>query len=179
MGRAETARSVGRAGSALLRYVTSAFALVSAAAVVTIMLIIAIDVAKRSLLGGSVPGAIEYSEILLVVVVFLGLAEAQRRGQHISMEMVTTRLPAHAAARLKAVGLFVGLTIISWMCWETWQVALRAWETGEYRFGLARIPTWPAKVIIPIGLVLFVFQIVRDLRINLAHVRKERPPTSG
>lgn len=173
---AAPARRVGRASAAFLSVLTQLFALISAAAVLAVAAITTIDVTRRELVGGSVPGAVEYSEILLVAIVFLGLAEAQRRGTHISMEIVTNRLSSHAGARLKTVGLLIGLALLLWMSWETGEVARRAWETGEYRFGLARIPTWPAKTLIPIGLLLFALQVVRELSRTIALARRKRPP---
>ncbi len=145
------------------RGIIGSFAIASAVGILAIMTLVVVDVVRRKLDGGSIPGANEYAEILLVGVVFLGLAEAQRQGNHISVEAVVARLTARSGARLRSAGLVLSLAVVVWMTWETLDVGVAAFESKEFRFGLARIPTWPAKLAIPIGLAALSLELLRDL----------------
>lgn len=145
------------------RGIVGSFAIASAVGILAIMTLVVVDVVRRKVDGGSIPGANEYAEILLVLVVFLGLAEAQRQDSHISVEAVLTRLTATSAARLKSLGLLLSLAVLAWMTWETLDAGRAAFESKEFRFGLARIPTWPAKLAIPIGLAALSIEVLSDL----------------
>lgn len=157
------ARDVGRIVAAVWRGAVALLAIASAVGILAIMMLIVIDVVRRKITGGSIAGVTEYAEILLVVVVFLGVAEAQRQRQHISMETVVNRLPPRPSAGLRCLGVLLSLGVVAWMAWETLDAGLRALEIHEIRFGLARVPTWPAKLAIPLGLTALAIEIGRQL----------------
>lgn len=47
---------------------------------------------------------------------------------------------------------------------ETLQVGLDSTRAGEYRFGLVRVPVWPARLFVPLGLAgLTVVLVMRAI----------------
>lgn len=159
--------TVAEAKSGLIRRVVSVIsrtmAVLSAALVLVITVIIVADVSRRYLTGRSIPGVIEYSEVLMVAVVFLGLAFAQRNQDHIGVDLFLSKLPRRAGQFVKAVGLVIVSGSFLWMLWETGKVAQRSYETGEHRFGLAQVPIWPARIVITVGVFFLLVEIFFDI----------------
>lgn len=139
------------------------FGVLAALLIVAIMASTAADVATRQLTGSSIPGVVEYSEVLMVGLIFLGLAYAQRTGAHIGVDLVTERMPVRVAHAVRSVGLLLAILVLAVMAWETLEVALRAVESREYRFGLVQVPIWPARLLIPIGLVALLLELAITL----------------
>ena len=73
-----------------------------------------------------VPSSVEYSEAGLVIVVFMGLAQAQRRRAHITVDIFSARFTGMAK------DLSVGIAIIGailFFGFVAWRSGLAAWES--------------------------------------------------
>ena len=165
----------------VLRGLTRFMSLIAGFAVVFIMVSIAANVFRRQVLDGrSIAGIIEYNEIVLVALVFLSLANTQRTGDHVSVDLLTRRLPARLTFALRGLGMFVAAAFLSWMAWRSLQVGLSSLASREYRFGLARVPIWPARLLIPLGLSVLVLQILIHAAEDAASFfRGEAPDRDG
>jgi TRAP-type C4-dicarboxylate transport system permease small subunit len=152
---------------------------VATCALFVIMMVSALDVASRNLLGRSVPGALESSEVVLVVGAFLGLAYAQRLRTHVATSFLVELLPRRFARLIRSAGL---LAVSSYVGWATWLTAPRAWQSfvmGEARFGLVEIPQWPARFAIAIGFGLLFFELLRDLIREIRSGEQESHSSQG
>jgi TRAP-type C4-dicarboxylate transport system permease small subunit len=65
----------------------------AAIALFAIMWLTLIDVTGRKLLAGSVPGSLEVTELLMVVVIFAGLPLVSLRGEHVVFDSLDPVLP--------------------------------------------------------------------------------------
>jgi len=126
-------------------------ALMSALAGAIMMLTVSADVLRRTWTGRPIVGASELTVLLLVAVIFLGLGEAERTDTHVRMRLLTSRLPDRVAALLRTVALGMSLLILLWLVYATGVRAYRSYLSGEFLFGLARFPVWPARALIPVG----------------------------
>jgi TRAP-type C4-dicarboxylate transport system permease small subunit len=120
-------------------------------------------VGRRNLFGPGLPGAEEISEIFMVSLVYFGLAYAQHKKAHVSISVVTDRIPTKVANLMRGFGLTVVCIVLAWMIIETGQTAMISFETGEYRFGLLRVPVWPAKMVIPFGVAALLIETCFDI----------------
>ncbi|NIY94792.1 TRAP transporter small permease [Salipiger sp. HF18] len=78
------------------------------------------DVIGRYLFNAPLRGATELTELLLAAVVFLGLPAVALADEHVTVDLVTDRLPRAAQPwRLAAAGLFsaVVLAVVAWRVW--------------------------------------------------------------
>ena len=78
------------------------------------------DVIGRYLFNAPLRGATELTELLLAAVVFLGLSAVALADEHVTVDLVTDRLPRAAQPwRLAAAGLFsaVVLAVVAWRVW--------------------------------------------------------------
>ena len=140
--------------------VSTLLAVVSAVAVFVAMVGIAADVINRYFAGRSIPGMVESVEVLIVVMVFGGLGAAQRKGLHVGVNVVLARLNPNVRNTVQTVALLFAAVLLAWIVYRSGLVAWDSWLKREYRFGLVRVPVWPARIMIPIGLGMLVIEII-------------------
>jgi TRAP-type C4-dicarboxylate transport system permease small subunit len=92
----------------------------SAAALFGIMALTLVDVVSRKLLAGSIPGSLEVTELLLVVVIFAGLPLVSLHGEHVVFDSLDPLLPP-ALRRVQSLIIDLlcaaGLAVIGWVMW--------------------------------------------------------------
>lgn len=150
---------------------TQVLAFLAVLCIVIMLVAIVADVTRRSLAGKSVQGVVELGEVLMVVIVFLGLGYAERRGAHVSMTLLVRKLPSRSAAIINGLGLLLVVAVVGWMVYVTADRAIASFEVREYRFGLVRVPVWPARIAIAVGLAAYflelVFRLLDDVKAAL------------
>lgn len=101
-----------------LRLVTAVFC---GALLVALTLVTVVDVVGRYLLSSPLPGASEYTEILLMAIIFTGLPAVCLDDGHISVDLFTGRLTGTAeGVQLTLARLAVGsvLAVVAWQLWK-------------------------------------------------------------
>lgn len=150
-------------------------AAICGASIAVLMLLTCIDVARRYATGRSLPGVIEYSEVLLAGVVFLGMGMAQNGGAHVRMEAFITRLRPRAKAWVEAGTAAFAAVLTAVLTVATANEAIASFQAGEYRHGLAEVPIWPAKMVIPIGLAILTAEFLRTCVWRFLAARGDQP----
>lgn len=153
-------------------------AVISALATFALMVLVVIDVISRLLGLGSVPGLLEISEVTLVFLVFCGIAYGMQTRTHIAVTLVTSRLPEKLGRALVTLGLVVLLVVLAWALWATGNTAIQSTLRGEVRFGITQVPIWPARIMIPIGLLVLIGEVILQLVLVLKgeeEIRGEAP----
>ncbi len=136
---------------------------VSGFATLVIMLIVCVDVAGRFLFNAPLHSGVETSELLLVSLVFLGLASAQQQRQNFAIEVVSRHLPARAQRGLELLGYVVCLVIVVLLAWPSTVQAISSFERNEMGFGIVAFPVWPARILLALGLWLLSLQFAFDV----------------
>lgn len=77
-------------------------------ALFAIMALTFFDVIGRKLLDQSIPGSLELTELLMVVVIFAGLPLVSQRGEHVTFDTMDSHLPAWA--------LRIQITLVHGLC---------------------------------------------------------------
>lgn len=106
-------------------------AILGGGAALTLFLMMAltcIDVVGRKLVGESVPGSTELTEVLMLLTIFLALPLVSLRGEHVAFDLLDAVLPA--AARRGQHFVSHGLCILMLMG-AAWLVEVRAQRTVE------------------------------------------------
>ena len=109
-----------------------------------------IDVGGRYIFNKPLFGAIEMSEFLMVFLSFGGLALAELRNRHITVDFFVGALPARVRALLEAAGALLGVVFWGFVAWRATVHARRIWEAGEVSANLA-VPTWPFYLAVTVG----------------------------
>ncbi len=78
------------------------------------------DVSGRKFLSQSIPGSLELTELLMVVVIFAGLPLVSSRGEHVVFDSLDAALPTwlrraqQALVNLLCAALMLGLAYLMW-----------------------------------------------------------------
>jgi TRAP-type C4-dicarboxylate transport system permease small subunit len=105
--------------------------LLSGGALFAIMTLTFLDVAGRKLLDNSIPGSLELTELLMVVVIFAALPLVSLRGEHVLFDSLDSALPPRVLAIQKAlIHLLIAVALLA-LGWLMWKTGGQFAETGE------------------------------------------------
>jgi TRAP-type C4-dicarboxylate transport system permease small subunit len=105
--------------------------LLCALALFAIMALTFFDVGGRKLLSHSIPGSLELTELLMVVVIFGSLPLVSNRGEHVVFDSMDSVWPAwFLKVQNSLVHLLCAACMLS-LAWLMWQTASQFMETGE------------------------------------------------
>ncbi len=93
------------------------------------MLLTLFDVSGRKLIDTSVPGSLELTELLMVLVIFAGLPLVSLQGEHVVFDSLDSLLPkALRRVQQAAVNLLCAAALggIAWLVW------IKAGQMAEY-----------------------------------------------
>ena len=162
------------------RHIEDILTYVSAAAVAAMMVITIADVIVRYLTPTNVPGSYEYVSLLFVLVIYLGLAYAQRENSHIAIDALYSRLPRRYRKLLQLFQLGVFLIFAAALTWYTAAVTWDNYVFGDTILGAISVVTWPSRLTISIGFLFLSFRFLIQL-LNLIILDKlieEEAPTT-
>lgn len=148
----------------LLEKMTLVLLAPSVAACVLMVLQIIVDVAGRSFFGHPLKGTLDMtSDWWMVATVFLALAYAQMRNEHIRATMVTELMPDvwQRCAEIASVVL-VGLLGLG-MAYYGWTAALDSYAIRESSNNLRSIPLWPFRFLVPLGCLGLTLQCLASI----------------
>lgn len=141
---------MGRASkwlSALERWM----ALVGAGLIIFLMLIVMVEITLRYVFNIGFEGVLEGSQLLLVMLVFLGLSYSLATGGQIRVEIVLRRVRPRIASALNVLAYTLGVLVCGLIAWTSGEFAQLAWKHQIYEGGLIQFPLWPSMIWVPIG----------------------------
>lgn len=152
--------------------------IISGFATLLVILIVVTDVAGRYLLNLPFHSGVELSELLLVILVFLGLAAAQQQRQNYSIDILTQHFPHRIQKAFELAGYAACLLIVVVLAWPSSKQAIASFERGESGFGIVPFPLWPARVILAVGLWLLALQFLCDLYRHIVGLPRQVTPSA-
>lgn len=105
--------------------------LLSGIALFAIMALTFFDVLGRKFLSNSIPGSLELTELLMVVVIFAALPLVSRRGEHVEFDSLDPYLPLWVR---RAQGLIVHVlcaVLLIGLGWLMWRTGVQFSANGE------------------------------------------------
>lgn len=133
---------------------------VSGGLIAVIALTTLIDVVGRTFFHQSVPGALEINALLLVCLAFLGVAAAEWDGRHVEVTLLTRWVSGKPATLFGVVRIVIIVGITGAIVWTSGQAAINSYSNAEVTSGIIGVPMWPAKVVITIGMVLYLLSVI-------------------
>ena len=155
--------------SSVLYYLTVSVsklaAAVGAGVVVLMMLVVSYSVVNRYILNTPITWTDELSGYLVVALVMLGAADALRRGDHISVDLITARLAKRGKQVVEIWSCIVVLVFSS-------VLLISSKKTIEYSVnfeivseGYLEVPMWiPQSFLILGGLLVFLVALAKLIR---------------
>ena len=124
--------------------------LVAAAAVFFLMFVGVVQIVGRTVFDFAIYGYIDWIEQASSLFAFLGIAYAQRLGNHIGMDLTMSWTPLNRW-RVELFAVVMAQLIISVLIWASFTNFLRAYAIGDSTMDI-QLPTWPAKLMVPLAL---------------------------
>ncbi|MCU0813487.1 MAG: TRAP transporter small permease [Burkholderiaceae bacterium] len=114
----------------------------AAVALFAIMLLTFVDVGGRKFLDTSLPGALELTEMLMVVVIFAGLPLVSLRGEHVTFDSLDPFIPRAVRLVQHLVVDLLCAAMLLFIAWLMWTKAGQLVEYGDVSARL-KIPVAP------------------------------------
>jgi len=155
----------------LLRHISYFFGLTGGLGVLSLMLHVVLDVAMRSLFNQPAPATLEVSQFwYMPLIVFLGLAIAERTDQHISAPIVYDHLSSRLKLEFTIIGTALSVALLVGMAWYGFEQAMTLMKQGAIGIG-SGVPIWQPRFLVPLGSILFALELTARL---VRHIRDYR-----
>jgi TRAP-type transport system small permease protein len=103
----------------------------AALALFGIMVLTAVDVSGRKFFSASVPGSLELTELLMVMVIFAGLPLVSLHGEHVVFDSLDRWLPPWLRRAQQAAVDLLCAALLAGLAWLIWSKAGQMAEFGD------------------------------------------------
>lgn len=138
------------------------FGLISEIATFVMMLLVVANVLGRYLFNMPLTGALEFTESLLVLIIFLSIGLTQYDGGHIRVSLITGRLPKAWQRVLTVIAMLSGGAFFTWCAYAAWVYAAQSYSFNEQEWGEVVFPLWPMKFVVFFGISMLAIQFFLD-----------------
>ncbi|MCR4442316.1 MAG: TRAP transporter small permease [Peptococcaceae bacterium] len=121
------------------------------------------DTLGRKYFAHPLQGTLEFNEMLMVIVIFVGLAWTQSERGHVCVEVFTSRMKAKTARIVGCTVWFLCFLFFALITAASVVEACRSIALQETVWGIAKLPVWPVKIILALGCFLLSFQFLLDV----------------
>lgn len=130
--------------STTARILARVCSVLSALALVVMMLVSVLDVAMANLFNRPIVGTFDLVETTLVLAVFLGFPETFYSDSHIAVDVVDFFVSPATVARLKILAKLVSFVFLVFLAWQMIEPARDAFKFGERKqeLGLPLYALW-------------------------------------
>ncbi len=137
---------------------------ISALLVLPLIGALVFEVFSRYVFDSPTLWAFEISYMVMGAIFMLGLANALRLGQHVSVDVVTLKLKPRANAVIRTICYLLFLPIVSWISVELYHYFYEAFDSNERSGRSAWNPVmWPVYSVWFFGLSVLSLQILAEL----------------
>ena len=151
-----------RSLDALIRWLGTASLAVAAVFIGLLAIVGTADSIGTQIFAMPVPSALEMSQAGMVVVVFMGLAYAQRRRGHVTVDIFTGRFEGGMKVVFTALALVAAIAFFSFLAWRSGIAAWESYQIDERSWGLTRFPIWPSKIALSFGCIVALLESLRQ-----------------
>jgi TRAP-type C4-dicarboxylate transport system permease small subunit len=135
----------------LVNYTSHIFLTISGILIVLMVLSSTYGVIRRYMFNNPEPYSYEITIIFLIWCFVFGVAELERKEQHIRVDIISSHLPKNIQNILTSIVTpIAGLFISSLFTWKGWVNAWYSLQISEVSSSVWEVPLFPVKIIIPI-----------------------------
>lgn len=140
---------------------------------IVLTMITVVNIVGRAMFNTPVPGTVEVTEMLMVLIVYLGFGYAEHQGDHISVDLLYERSGWKVRRVLTVVNGLVGFFVMGIVAWQLYQYA-GVLSRGGYESSILQVPLAPLALIAVGATVLFVLAMLATAVIGYRALREER-----
>ncbi len=146
----------------LLKFIDEKFEEIVLVAVLAIMVVLVfLQVVMRYVFQASLSWSEELARYMFLWIIWLGAAYATKEGSHISLDVITSRLPRKGQLIANALKYIIWIGFAIFLAYISWQLAFKIFERGQVSAAM-RIPMGYAYASIPFGMSLMLFRILEN-----------------
>ncbi len=124
-----------------------------AGSIIVMGLIMVTHVLGRTFFRVGIPGITELTELLIILITFVGISYAVRRARHISMSAIYDQLSGMARKAMLILICLVTGALLLYLAWESMGYVQTIHQRGRATSALS-IPLWTFYIVLPIGFFL-------------------------
>jgi TRAP-type transport system small permease protein len=159
----------------VIRAVSKGLHYVAGALIAALMLFTVYNILGRWLFGAPLRGTVELTQLVMIGVVYLGLAYAQHHDDHISVDLLYQRARPRARAVLDAFSAVLSVVILALIAWQLYQFGA-VLEAGGRTTAARRIPLYPFAYVAIVGILAFLLALVSSMIERARGARRGEPP---
>ena len=165
-----TARTGGHPVLRAVAAISTVAGWISAAMIVAAVLITCQMIWIRFVMNGSTVWQSEAVVYLMVAATLIGLSYVQRLRGHVNVDLVPMALGPRGRRALAVLVLGVSIAVVTMMFWYGYEFWHFAWDRNWKSETVWAVPLWIPYLSIPVGLGLFLLQLVADLAAVLMRI---------
>jgi TRAP-type C4-dicarboxylate transport system permease small subunit len=134
---------------------------VSAVASFVAMIFISLVVGARFLFNFTIPGMLDVTEMILVLIIFFPLSYVEKNGEHLQMEILFSKFPSKMKSTLKIIWKILTAILFAVLAAISLGGTLTSYYEHESSWGDLALPLWIPKLFIFLGCVsVFLLELV-------------------
>jgi TRAP-type transport system small permease protein len=137
-----------------------------------LMFLVTVHVIGRYIVAFPIPGSVELIEFLMVLVVFLGLAECAITRGNVSVDLFVDLMPKKARVVIDAFTSLLSIAIVSIITWQSAVQVKILFQSGHVS-GVLHIPHYPFAIIMVFGWAAFDLVLIGNFFEFLGRVLKK------
>ena len=146
---------------------------ISASVAIFMMVLVVLDVLIRTVCGRGISGSVQMVELGMLSVVFFSIANTQKLGEHVSVELIVNKLTKKNKKLVELIMLSIYTVFSICLTYYTFKRANESLVQGEVMWmGVEVIPQWPFRYIIPIGLFFLILRLLDEFVLAIADIKK-------
>lgn len=124
------------------------------------------DITGRSGFRRPVPGTVELTSMILVIVVFLAVAHSEDMGDHITIDLVYERLGKGWKRVLDVFSDVLTLIVVALLSYQLYQFVIRNQSSGA-ETPVLDLPVWPFVAVASLGAAFYVISTLMRIVLRL------------
>lgn len=159
----------------LVGFISTIAGVISAAMILAAVCVTCLLIYERFVLNNSTVWHTEAVIYLMIGATLVGLPYVQKLRGHVSVDLLPMMLPPLGRRILAIVSLLVSISVLGVMCfhgYELWHLAYSRGWTSDTVWGPK---LWVPYLALPLGLGLFILQLVADLYAELRGLTPKDP----
>ena len=151
---------------------TNIAAFIAAALIMFIMIAVSTDVAMRYLFNRPMIWTVDVTRIMLLYITFLGTTWVLKRGGHIKVDILFSRLSPRNQSVVGILSSVIGIILCLVFVWYGTQVTWDYFQRGVRLYTELQPLRAPILAVVPVGSFLLLTQFLRNLYGHLGDWRQ-------
>lgn len=133
---------------------------IAAAASVAVSALGTGDVVSTFLFNKPIPGVLEATEMLLVVIIFMAQPFIVLSGAHITLDLISMRPRSVLLVARTAITVVAGVLCYGLIAWTAFDAFLSSLAVGEKTGGSVGLPVYPVRLLIVFGSLVSIVYVL-------------------